>query len=331
MTNNNSLKVCGIGRTKTLLNSISFLHKNEFDVKLIITSKQSDHDPVTPKDFKKLASKIGANLIETNNINDLELKNQIKKYSFDIGVSVNNPRVISKEILSLFKHGILNAHPGDLPKYRGNATPNWAIIKNKKKIPITIHFMDEGLDSGPILIKKFFKINQATTVSDFYQFAEKEVPTLFLSALKKIKKGNVKTITQSKNPKKILRAYPRNKFDGKINWNMSATLINRIIRASGPPFFGAYTFYNNKKMFILDSRVEKPKFKFYAEPGQVAERRKNGDVVVASSKDFLVITKVRYNDVIFEKPTKLIKSIYTRLGMNLEEEIERILNKLELN
>ena len=254
----------------------------------------------------------------------------MKKFNIDLGISVNNPRLISKSTLSLFPYGILNAHPGDLPKYRGNATPNWAILNGEKKIPITIHFMDDGLDSGPIMTKKFFKIDPTTKILDFYKFAEIEVPKLFVSSLKKIVNKNFKTINQSVNLKNSIRAYPRNKFDGKIDWNLSAVHIDRLIRASGDPFYSAYTYYKNKKLFILDSEIEIPKFKYFVEPGQITERKTNGNVLVGSKKDFLVIKKIQYDDVVYDKPSELITSIYQKLGMNVEDEIEKILKKLKM-
>ena len=189
--------------------------------------------------------------------------------------------------------------------------------------------MDEGVDSGNIIIKKYFSVNKKTTIQEFYNYAEEIVPTLFLRAITNIK-NRKHGKKQSRNPKQILRTYPRNKFDGKIDWNDTADHISRLIRASGKPFFGAYTFYNSKKLFILESSIEHPKFSFESVNGQVVERRINGDVVVSCLDGFLVLSKVKYNGKIYTKPTTLIKTIHSRLGMNIEEEIEQIKKYLKI-
>ena len=174
-----------------------------------------------------------------------------------------------------------------------------------------------------------FPVNKKTTIQEFYNYAEEIVPTLFLRAITNIKNSK-HSKKQSRNPKQILRTYPRNKFDGKIDWNDTADHISRLIRASGKPFFGAYTFYNSKKLFILESSMEYPKFNYKSVNGQVVERRINGDVVVSCLDGFLVLSKIKYNGKIYTNPTTLIKTIHSRLGMNVEEEIEQIKKHLKI-
>ena len=155
------MKLCIIGRSEILLETIKKLHEHNHKIKLIISSKKSEHEKIDLIDFKKFAKKINSDFIETNNINSIKIQKILKNQKFDLGISVNNPILINSETISLFKHGILNAHSGDLPKYRGNACSNWAILNGEKKIALTIHFMDEKLDSGDIVKKIFFPINKS--------------------------------------------------------------------------------------------------------------------------------------------------------------------------
>ena len=126
------VRIVLIGRTKFLLNTGELFLKNGIDVGLIITSKNAEHDVVTKNDFGKLAKRFNAEFVYDANINSEKIKKILLQKKFDLGISVNNPLLIKKEIIDLFKFGILNAHPGDLPRYRGNACPNWAIINNEK-------------------------------------------------------------------------------------------------------------------------------------------------------------------------------------------------------
>jgi methionyl-tRNA formyltransferase len=321
------LKVALIGRTKFLLNTGEYLIKNGIKVELIITSKNSKHDTIGIKEFKKFAKKSGAKFYNTENINSEKINLILKKSNIHLGISVNNLLLIKKEVIDLFKFGILNAHAGDLPRYRGNACPNWAIINNEKNIGLSIHYMVEEVDAGDILLKKKFKINSKTTIEDFYKFGEKQIPIMFYECIKKIQKNKITKIKQ--NEKNILRTFPRNKIDGKINWNKSINEIDRLIRASGFPFFGAYSYFNNSKLIILKAEINKPEFAYLAEPGQVVSRNKDGSISIACKNGFIKLNEVIYKNKIFKKPSELIKSIHTKLGMDIESEIEKINEKLD--
>jgi len=321
------MKVALIGRTKFLLNTGEYLLKNGIKIELVITSKNSEHDNVKIKDFKKFANSSGAKFYHIENINSEKIKLILKKNKLDLGISVNNLLLIKKEVIDLFKFGILNAHAGDLPKYRGNACPNWAIINNEKNIGLSIHYMVEEVDAGDILLKKKFKINSKTTIEDFYKFGEKQIPIMFYDCIKKIQKNKIMKIKQ--NEKNILRTFPRNKIDGKIDWNKTTNEIDRLIRASGFPFFGAYSYFVNSKLIIMKAEISKPKFVYYAEPGQVISRNKDGSVSIACKNGFIVLNEVMYKNRIFKKPSELIKTIHTKLSMDIETEIEKINEKLD--
>ena len=209
------MKICIIGRTKPLLETAKFLNKKNHKIGMIITSKPSEYDSVSSKDFRNIARSIDAKFVETQQINQKKIQSTIKNHDFDLGISLNSLRLLDKKTLSLFKYGVLNCHFGDLPYYRGNACPNWAMLNGKKKIGISIHLMDEGVDSGNIITKKYFPVNKKTTIQEFYNYAEEIVPTLFLRAITNVKNSKHGK-KQSRNPKQILRTYPRNKFDGKL-------------------------------------------------------------------------------------------------------------------
>lgn len=321
------MRIALIGRTKFLLNTGTYLLKKGIKIELIITSKSAEHDKIKSDDFQNLAKICKAEFFDVQNINSELIQKKLKKMKLDLGISINNPLVVKKEIIDQFKFGILNAHAGDLPKYRGNACPNWAIINDEKEIGLSIHFMTEEIDAGDIILKKKYKNKSKLKISDFYTFAEIEIPKMFFESIKRIETGKMNLKKQDK--KKILRTYPRNKSDGKIDWSNSVKQIERLIRASGTPFFGAYTYFDNSKLIIVEAEIENPKFDFYAEPGQVVARNKNGSVSVACNDGFLILKEVIYKNKIFKEPNKIIKTIHTKLGMDIEGEIEKI--NLRLN
>jgi len=321
------MKIALIGRTKFLLNTGKFLLKKGVKIELVITSKNAEHDKIKSKDFQNFAKISNAEFLNIKNINSEKILSKLKTMGLDLGISVNNPLLIKNEIIKQFKFGILNAHAGDLPKYRGNACPNWAIINNEKKIGISIHFMTENVDAGNIILKKKYEIKQKTTILDFYTFAEVEIPKMFFESIKKIQTKKINSEKQDEN--EIIRTYPRNKMDGKIDWEKDVKQVDRLIRASGKPFFGAYTYFKSNKLIINKAKIKNPKIKFYAEPGQIVERNKDGSVSVACKNGFVIIKEVIYKNKIYSNPSLLIKTIHTKLGMDIEEEIEKINQRLD--
>jgi methionyl-tRNA formyltransferase len=83
-------------------------------------------------------------------------------------------------MLNQFKYGIINAHAGDLPRFRGNACPNWALLVNENKIVLTLHKMTVDLDAGPILLQRQYPLNTNTYIKDIYEFLSENVPTMFV-------------------------------------------------------------------------------------------------------------------------------------------------------
>ena len=142
------MNVVVIGRSDTLYNCIEHLSDNFNIVLIIISDFDQEQYHKTENDFETLSNNLNIDFIKTNNLGSVS--NKIKKYNPDIGISINWKYLISNEIINLFSKGILNAHPGKLPRYRGNSARNWALINGEKLYSQTIHFMDNSLDSGPI-------------------------------------------------------------------------------------------------------------------------------------------------------------------------------------
>ena len=303
------MKVALIGRSQFLLDTAKTILKNGHEIKFLYTCKSEKYYKVNEFHFKKFCSKNKIPFFCDVEIN--KKASMLKKYKAEIGLSVNYKTLIKKKIISIFKYGILNAHAGDLPKYKGNATPNWAILNFEKKIGLTIHSMNESLDSGKIIIKNFFKINEKTYIHEIYDWMEKKIPVLFLHSLIKIKKKNFFPLAQKGIS---LRAYPRQEKDGKISWNDKSKNILALIRATSFPFDGAFTFLEKKqKIRIFSAKKFIPKFKFYAMPGQVCLNNNNNPVIstIDGMIEILTCSKTKLEDRIIKK--KILKSMRNRL------------------
>lgn len=306
------MKIAIIGRTEILYETVELLLKHGYEIPLIITSKEAPEYTKTSKDFENLANKIGAKYIYTNRLDMYE--EEIKSTACEIAISLNYSSIISQNVIDLFTFGVLNAHGGDLPRYRGNACQAWAIINGEEKIGLCIHSMIGGeVDSGNIIDREYLDININTKITAIYEWFNQKIPQMFLNSVQKLEKEPSYVLeVQSKNPKDALRCYPRIPEDGKINWNKSNIEILRLINASNKPYGGAYCFYEDKKLIIWDAELFEDDENYLSVVGQVASIEKDGRIVIISGNGKLKINEIEYDEFI-GKPSEKIKSIRKRL------------------
>ena len=136
------MRVLVIGRTEILYETAILLSKWH-EVCGIITSRSVPEYSKKEEDFESLAKNIGCSFLLTQSLDEKSNK-FIEELKSDIGVSLNWVSVIKEDTLKLLPRGILNAHFADLPRFRGNAVVNWALIRGENKIPLTIHYMTAG-------------------------------------------------------------------------------------------------------------------------------------------------------------------------------------------
>jgi methionyl-tRNA formyltransferase len=299
-----------IGRSRLLYSSISYLWDKGYSFDAIITDTAYEEYDVKESDFMELASRVGARFFLIKNLSIPEVIDFISKRKIDIAISVNWGSIIDSSFISLFKNGIFNLHLGNLPNYKGNATPNWAIISGEKFIYVNIHKMDIDVDSGDILSRAKIEINNDTYVADILSKTCNVGPLLFEEAIKQTRE-NPNYFLEA-GSKKGLRCYPRLPEYSQINWMDSGENIHRLIRASSQPYSGAYTFFDNKKIIIWRANIVKPENPFLAVPGHIVKINKDsGSVFVACKDSFIEVTEIEVEKSIV-KPASLFKSIRLR-------------------
>lgn len=320
-----------MGRTGMLYDSIVNLNQCGHEIVLIITGEESSEYTRGISDFKRLGAEIGCECIVTENINQKYILDCIRQAEPDIAISINWKTLIGKDIINLFPHGIINAHAGDLPRYRGNAVPNWAIIAGEREIVVTLHKMDAGLDSGPILLKRRLSISESTRIGEVYAFLETQIPRMYVVVLEGIQNGTILPQKQSDDPAEELRCYPRTQRDGEIDWTLPAKEIHRLIQAVSEPFAGAYTFIGWEKLIIWRSNYEIPAFQYMGVPGQVAHRDlHSGTVKVVTGDGFLILEEVEVEGTgERQRPSEVIKTIRTRLGMDITGQITCLKKRID--
>jgi UDP-4-amino-4-deoxy-L-arabinose formyltransferase/UDP-glucuronic acid dehydrogenase (UDP-4-keto-hexauronic acid decarboxylating) len=306
------MKVAIIGRTEILYKTIELLRSNSHEIVCILTAKEAPEYKRTALDFKNLAQQLRIPFAMGSKISDFH--DFLKAVNADISVSINYSGIIPQSVINLFPLGVLNAHGGDLPRYRGNACQAWAILNGEKRVGLCIHKMIGGeLDSGDIVAREYLPIDSKTKVTRIMEWMAGKIPSLMLDSLELLS-GDPRYFIerQSQNPKDALRCYPRRPEDGRICWSKSATDILLLINASNRPYAGAFCQYEEEKIVIRDAELVEDQERFCAVPGQVTKIG-DGFLEVACGSGKLRVFSIEYNDQIM-KPSNLIRSIRSRLS-----------------
>ena len=310
------MRVAIVGRSEMLYKTATMLYENKFDIPIIITATEAPEYTKTKQDFKDLANQIGALYVCSSNLNRQEVLSKLKEAQpLSIGVSVNFPGVIGSNIIEKFENGILNAHGGDLPKYRGNACQAWAILNGESEVGLCIHKMvPDELDSGDIIERSYFPLTINTRIGQVQSWMASKIPILMLSSVEKIKNNPSYILKDSSRIKEdSFRCYPLKPKDAKIEWGTKNFEIIRLVNASSEPYSGAYCFWGEEKIKIWRAEIINDNENFLAIPGQICSICKtSGAVSVATGKGKVLLREVEKGGK-RQKPSAFISSIRERL------------------
>ena len=177
--------------------------------------------------------------------NNTEFINKIKDLNPDVICVVAYGKILPKEILEIPKKGCINVHGSLLPKYRGAAPIQWAVLNGDKTTGITTMYMDEGMDTGDIILKKEVEIGEDETTGELWDRLSKIGGEILVETLKQIKQGIASRIKQGEN---FSVAPMLDKEMAKIDWeNKTAEEIKNLVRGLNP-IMGAYSYISGKKI-----------------------------------------------------------------------------------
>ena len=176
---------------------------------------------------------------------NIEFINKIKELNPDLICVVAYGKILPKEILDIPKFGCINVHGSLLPKYRGAAPIQWAVLNGDKTTGITTMYMNEGMDAGDIILKQEVEIGENETTGELWERLSKIGGKLLVETLKEIEDG---TAPREKQGNDFTVAPMLNKEMSKIDWeNKTAEEIKNLVRGLNP-IMGAYTFLEGKKI-----------------------------------------------------------------------------------
>lgn len=302
------LKILFMGTPDFAEESLKAVHKAEHNILGVITN------PDRPKGrgmkmlytpVKEYAIENGIPVFQPERVKgNTELIQQIKKLNPDVICVVAYGKILPKEILEIPKKGCINVHASLLPKYRGAAPIQWSIINGDEETGISIMYMDEGMDTGDIILTEKVKIDENETTGMLWERLAKLGGKILVETLEKVEKGEA---PRKKQEGKVVLAPMLNKEMAKINWEeKTAEEIKNLIRGLNP-IMGAYGLLDDKKLKIWRADVIKKlsffeqytEFKGYEnrfddlEPGTIIYIDNQKGVYVKAKDEILLILEVQ--------------------------------------
>jgi methionyl-tRNA formyltransferase len=309
------LRVAVIGRTEMLLDAARRVQSDGHIISLVATCKESGHELAGAVDFERLAKESEAPFLQGRALASEGGLAVIREARCDIAISMNWLTLIPSSVRDCIRLGVFNAHPGDLPRFKGNACPNWAILLGEPHVALTIHAMADQLDAGPIFEKTYLALHNDVDMRQVYEWLRTAVPEAYQRLIKAAANDVLQLMSQPENPQLGLRCYPRRPEDGRIDWTRPTQDVLRLVRASTRPFAGAFTFLEgSRRLTIWSGRVEQILEPFCAAPGQVAFGV-GGDPVIAGSDGYLRLLDIELEgcNSVVEAKTAVLSSLRNRL------------------
>ena len=227
---------------------------------------------VTFSPVKEFALSHGLTVFQPARIKNEESKKLFASHDADVAVVVAYGRILPEEFLRAPQRGCINVHFSLLPRYRGAAPANWAIINGDTETGVTTMFIEPALDTGPILLQQKTEIGETETVPELMERLAEIGAVLLGETLARLDE----ITPQPQNDAQATFAPVLKKQDGLINWAQSAATIERRVRGL-QPWPNAYTSYNSKGMIV-----------WRAQPITSSSTSVAGEVIVAQGDDLVV-------------------------------------------
>ena len=309
------MKIAILGRTRWLLDSARALVAAGHRIVCVATAPAESYYGCGTEEFAALAREAGAEFLGVVSLNDAGVLERLQAAGADLAVSINWPTILSASVIGKFPQGVINAHCGDLPRYRGNACPNWAILNGESHIGLCVHMMEpDNVDSGAVLLRDSLPIGSETYITDVYAWLDRRIPSLTAEAVTGLATAKLTPVPQPTDPAAALRCYPRRPEDGRIDWRAPAETPYKLVRATSRPFEGAFTFSEDgTRITVWRARPFAHPTSFCAVPGQIMLRY-DGDPVVACGTGALRLEEVAIEGIDpAEAKSALGRSVRARL------------------
>lgn len=233
-------------------------------------------------------------VILNKNVNSKEYMNEIQKQSPDLLVSMSFNQIFKNEIINMTPLKIINCHAGKLPFYRGRNILNWALINDEKEFGITVHYVDEGIDTGDIIVQHTYPITDEDDYRTLLEKAHVECAEVLYEAIQLIKRGKAERVPQTLIDPIGTYCGMRRFGDEVLDWNQDSREVFNFVRAICFPGPCARTVLNGKEMKVCKVRLIEGAKSYKNTVGQILGKTKSG-FYVKTRDTFIEVIEYEYD------------------------------------
>lgn len=261
-------------------------------------------------DFKNFVINRGLNYIDYDELDEPQLIEKVKQLDVDAAVVCSFNYKIPKVLLDATKDGFINVHPSMLPKYRGGNPYSRVIMNGETETGVTIHFMDEGFDTGDIIAQKAYHIHSKATMGTIFNELNVVGIELLLQVLQSYETQELPRIKQPAGD--FISGKGLSEKEIFINYNKTAEEIERFVRALNPFIIASTTFRGNL-MKIMRVEVASDAFSI-PHPAGTVSKIEDDKFFIATSKGLIVPTIMQFGSFFIGDSKDFIRIVNPKIG-----------------
>lgn len=281
---------------------------------LFIVPRYDSQDPV----LKKWAERLKVDFLPIQNVNKQKNIEKLREYEADIFVSMSFNQILREDILKTAPLGFINCHAGNLPHYRGRNVLNWVLINDEKKFGVTVHYIDEGIDTGDIILQQQELISDEDDYSTLLIKAQTICADLLYESLILIVEHGRSIPVVSQKDMVGFYCGRRREGDEWIDWGWSSRRIFNFVRGITIPGPCARTLLNGEVLKIKKASVTSSIRSYIGTPGEIVGIQEQG--VLVKTGDSALFVEFAENESIRHK---------LRIGMRLVCKVDIKILELE--
>ena len=268
------------------------------------------------KVLRETAKRLGIPFLTSADVNSREFMEQVSAYAPDLNVSMSFDQIFRPRLISAAPMGFINCHAGALPFYRGRNILNWALINGASSFGVTVHYVDEGIDTGDIILQRHIAIADDDDYASLLTKAVEACAELLPEAMMLLMQGTAPRIPQASIHPVGFYCGIRQAGDEVVDWNSSSRELHNFVRALVSPGPGARTFHNGREISILATGIIQDAPNYKDCPGRVVGCNAAGVVVKTADSTLLIKSMAWVSDGAPMEPFIPRFPIGTRFGQD---------------
>ena len=284
-------RIVFMGTPEFAVPALQALHESEYPVVAVVTNPDRPRGrgrKMVSSPVKQAANRWGYDVLQPRSGKDPWLRERLETLRPDLLVVVAYGQILPSSVLKIPRVGAINIHASLLPKYRGPAPIQWAIINGDRQAGVTTMWMAEGMDTGDILLQDQVTIDPQETSGSLHRKLAEKGAKLVIETLHRLASGDLSATPQDES--QVTYAPILKKEDGHIDWSRPAEAIEHLVRGINP-WPGAFTFLFGKRLKVFSAEARKRQVP--ERPGTVLEGFP-GDLEVSAGEGVLLLKEVQF-------------------------------------